>query len=73
MASERFVVRVEELGAERDYRSRLVIIRNGERVREELDFGEPEDNYFSRDWAWVQKAIEEAYRFGYEDGKTDGE
>ena len=48
-------------------RSVLRIIRNGKVVREEYDYGEPEDNSFSRDWSWVKDAILDAY----EAGKTD--
>ena len=30
------------------------------------DFGEPEDNSFVRDYAWVSKELEKAYKLGYQ-------
>jgi len=54
-----------------DYRRRLVIERNGKEVEDHWDGGEPEDNSYGRDWRWVCEAIETAYRFGLEDGKTN--
>lgn len=52
-----------------DIRTTLVITRNDERIAEYSDGGEPEDNSFTRDWNWVGKALDQAYQFGYNDGK----
>lgn len=35
------------------------------------DGGEPEDNYFTRDWNWVQEELNTAYQLGYQDGIKD--
>jgi len=51
----------------RAWKTRLQISHNGQVIREEWDGGEPEDNTFSRDYAWVKYALEEAYRLGRED------
>ena len=50
-----------------DARSALVVKHKGKILFYELDYGEPEDNSFYRDWAWIQPAIETAYRLGRED------
>jgi hypothetical protein len=49
--------------------STLVILRNGQEINRYCDGGEPEDSSFCRDWSWVPTALEEAYKFGVEDGK----
>ena len=51
----------------------LRIMRNGEVVRLETDGGEPEDQSFYRDWAWVADAIRQAYEYGLEDGAKQRE
>ncbi len=51
----------------------LLVIRDGKVIRSESDHGEPEDNLFYRDWAWVKPALEEAYRLGVEDGRSGEE
>lgn len=48
----------------------LRVERNGVLVEEHSDRGEPEDNSYYRDWAWVSKALEQAYAFGLEDGRA---
>jgi len=53
--------------------SALSILRGGKRVLRRRDGGEPEDNYFTRDWNWVPDALEAAYRYGLEDGRAEKE
>lgn len=36
------------------------------------DGGEPEDNTLTRDWAWIDDALNEAYRLGYAAGIEEG-
>ena len=38
-----------------------------------FDGGEPEDNSFIRDWAWVPTALEQAYNEGFERGYKRGQ
>ena len=52
------------------YNTTMAIHRKGEIVEEHWDGGEPEDNTFGRDWSWVDAAIERAYKWGVEDGKS---
>ena len=54
-----------------DYRTCMEVHYNGEVIREEYDGGEPEDNSFFRDWAWIAGAIEEAYKLGLKDGRKN--
>lgn len=49
----------------------LRIERNGEGLAEHFDNGEPEDQTFYRDWGWVKPALEQAYAFGLEDGRSE--
>ena len=49
-----------------NFRSGFVIVNNGKREIH-VDGGEPEDQTFGRDWAWVQGALEEAYEAGRRD------
>lgn len=51
-------------------RRKLIIEHNGKIIREEYDGGEPEDQSFYRDWAWVADAIEQAYQLGVKDGSS---
>lgn len=53
--------------------NKLTVEHNGIIIFEEFDNGEPEDNYFNRDYAWVKSAIEEAYKLGLQDGKRGNE
>jgi len=72
MKEDKFSVTVEEdLEDEYSIRSVLKVIRNGEVVVEETDGGEPEDHFFFRDWSWVEDAIENAYKYGLEDGRGE--
>lgn len=51
-------------------RQRLEIWHNGKMLAGYCDGGEPEDNYFFRDWGWVLEELERAYNLGLEDGKA---
>jgi hypothetical protein len=64
---------------ELDGRTELIVEHAGKEVLRSCDGGEPEDNSFYRDWAWVADAIEMAYKLGVDDGhcnrkprKTEG-
>lgn len=46
----------------------LHVERGDKEIRSQSDGGEPEDQMFYRDWAWVPEALREAYAFGLEDG-----
>ena len=46
----------------------LSIMRNYKTIEEHADGGEPEDQSFGRDWSWVPEALEQAYKYGLEDG-----
>jgi hypothetical protein len=52
-----------------DWRSVLQIIVDGIIIDERYDRGEPEDNTFGRDWAWVPAALEDAFKRGAEYGQ----
>lgn len=60
-------VKVEPIKDDYNYRNRL-IIRDDSGEREQWDGGEPEDNSFIRDWAWVAKELLNAYEQGKKDG-----
>ena len=51
-----------------DGRRDMEVRRCGVAVFSGADGGEPEDNLFGRDWAWVKPAIEAAYLYGFSDG-----
>ena len=51
--------------------SELIIMRNGSEVERHSDGGEPEDNYYFRDWRWVKIALEAAYKYGLEDARKE--
>lgn len=53
---------------ENDSRSFLLIFHDGMLIGKFHDRGEPEDNSFGRDWAWVGGVLEEAYSLGVKDG-----
>lgn len=55
---------------EDNFRNELVITHNGKEILSELDDGEPENNRFTKDWNWVQPALEQAYLLGAMDGVT---
>ena len=55
---------------EGDFRQKLVIERNGAEIAEHYDCGEPEDQSFYRDWAWVPLALRDAYLCGVEDAMS---
>jgi hypothetical protein len=48
----------------------LRAFRDGELILAATDSGEPEDNMFLRDYAWIKPRLEEAYRLGFEDGAS---
>ncbi len=52
-----------------DERSCIAILRHG-RVEFHWDGGEPEDNTYGRDWAWVHGAIVNAYKAGFDDARS---
>jgi len=58
-----------------DYRPgyTLTVKHDGEIILEERDNGEPEDNLFVRDYAWIKPALEKVYRLGYQDGREYGQ
>ncbi len=62
-------IKVVDIETSYEYRQKLEVHRNGELVEEYSDGGEPEDNSFIRDWSWVPDMIEQAYKWGLEDGK----
>jgi hypothetical protein len=67
MEKRRYIVEQSEMND--DYRSKLTIIVDNEVSNEFWDGGEPEDNYFFRDWGWVASELERAYKLGFEHGK----
>lgn len=59
-------------GYEDEYR--YLLYRFEDKVPMELigsDGGEPEDQTFSRDWAWVPRALNEAFQLGLVKGSND--
>ncbi len=56
--------KIEYKFLDRDNRTLLRITHNGTIVQEEFDGGEPEDNWFFRDWHWVALALKNAYELG---------
>jgi hypothetical protein len=58
---------METENEEYEPRIKMSVYHNDEIVLTSIDGGEPEDNTFGRDWAWVPGAIEMAYRLGRED------
>lgn len=57
---------------EDDYRSCMVEFASGEKPKLlAFDGGEPEDQTFGRNWAWVVKALNAAYEAGKRAGKED--
>jgi hypothetical protein len=57
------------------YRYALVICEpeTGRVIDTYYDGGEPEDQTFVRDWDWVPKVIEVAYKAGYMQGQYDAQ
>jgi hypothetical protein len=64
-------VRLDEEERYGDFHQVLRIERNGVVIEEQQDGGEPEDQSFCRDWAWVPEALKKAYAFGLEDGRRE--
>jgi hypothetical protein len=48
---------------------RLEIVVDDAVIERHWDHGEPEDNMFCRDWAWVPTALEDAFKRGAEYGQ----
>jgi hypothetical protein len=49
-------------------RTKLIITWDNGQTEYHYDGGDPEDNSFGRDYAWVCEAIERAYNEGYMKG-----
>ena len=71
MSKPTYIVRLDEEERYGDDYLVLRIERNGVVIREEGDRGEPEDNSYYRDWAWVPDALKQAYEYGLEDGRAE--
>ena len=52
-------------------RSEMTVIHNGKELYTKRDGGEPEDNYFFRDWSWVSDKIKQAYELGLRDAEEE--
>ena len=61
----------DEEACKDSYRTAIYRFENGVAV-EYLgsDGGEPEDQSLSRDWSWVDTALDKAYKLGLEHGKN---
>lgn len=68
--SERFKVEMVEEEKYGEPVEVLKVTHDGKLLYEERDGGEPEDQSFCRDWAWVPGAIRQAYALGLADGST---
>lgn len=69
--SERYFVKVEEDEYWGNEYGVAIRRDGGEEVEVGyLGGGEPEDNVYYRDWAWVVPALNEAYELGYKAGKV---
>lgn len=66
--SERFRVEMVEEDKHGEPVEVLKVTHDGRLLYEERDGGEPEDQSFCRDWAWVPGAIRQAYALGLADG-----
>lgn len=67
---------VDLLEGRKDWRSgeprgRLLVISDGEEIIDQEDGGEPEDQTFGRDWAWVPDAIRRAYETGLQHAREE--
>lgn len=67
--SKGYSVRLEPYESYGEYRQMLKVEHNGKTIIDQSDGGEPEDQSFYRDWAWVPKALEQAYALGREDAE----
>lgn len=54
---------------DKDFR-RDLIITDDDGKRRYCDGGEPEDNYFGRDWKWVELELRRAYAQGRKDAAS---
>ncbi len=60
---------VESRSYEDDYRGFIVIRWPEDSPEVRSDHGEPEDNYFCRDYSWIVRAIKRAYEAGRARGR----
>ena len=49
----------------------VLVIQDGDEKREYMDFGEPEDNRFHRDYDWIKPELERAYEAGKESAAAE--
>ena len=52
-----------------DNETELQIWVDGKLIDVYSDDGEPEDNFFCRDWSWIKSELEKAYELGFEHGQ----
>lgn len=52
-------------------RNVMTITVDGEVRAQYYDYGEPEDNSFVRDWAWVATELKNAYELGLKEGREE--
>ena len=67
------MLKVEIVDIENNYEDKheLKIYHNNILIESYYDYGEPEDNSFIRDYSWIAKEIERAYKLGKEDAKNE--
>lgn len=49
----------------------LVVTHDGIEIARRAEGSEPEDNCFSRDYAWIKPLLKKVYALGLEDGKNE--
>lgn len=54
-------------------RGRLTVHHDGELIAEHYDRGEPEDNSFGRDYAWIGPLLEQVYALGIKVGWAEAQ
>jgi hypothetical protein len=62
MAQFKVTVKDTEVG------NRLKVTFRDKVLFDNCDYGEPEDNSFRKDYAWVKPALEKAYNLGLQEG-----
>ena len=60
--------RIGYRGIDMDYEE-LIIFHDDKEIASYCDGGEPEDNFFLRDWSWVASELKRAYELGMQDAK----
>jgi hypothetical protein len=58
-----------EIKATKDYSRNEMIITDDSGTRMYMDYGEPEDNSFHRNYSWIQDEINRAYQQGLKDAR----